>query len=46
MSNLQRFAAGEDGKLETDVHDSLKTMALVDACLASSRQGGVLPERV
>jgi predicted dehydrogenase len=44
MSNLQRFAAGEDAKLETDVHDSLKTMALVDACLASSRQGGVVPE--
>jgi predicted dehydrogenase len=44
MSNLQRFAAGEDTVLETDVHDSLKTMALVDACLASSRQGGVVPE--
>ena len=46
MSNLQRFAVGEDGKLETDVHDSLKTMALVEACLASSRQGGVVPEHV
>jgi predicted dehydrogenase len=46
MSNLQRYAAGEDATLETSVHDSLKTMALVDACLASSRQGGVVPEAV
>ena len=44
MSNLQRFASGEDAVLETDVHDSLRTMALVDACLLSSRQGGVVPE--
>jgi predicted dehydrogenase len=43
MSNLQRFAAGEDAVLSTDVHDSLRTMALVDACLRSSRQGGVVP---
>jgi predicted dehydrogenase len=46
MSNLQRFVAGEDAKLETDVHDSIRTMALVDACLASSRLGGVVPEAV
>lgn len=46
MANLQRFVAGEDARLETDVHDSLKTMALVDACLASSRQGGVVPDIV
>lgn len=46
MSNLQRFAAAEDTVLETGVHDSLRTMALVDACLASSRQGGVVPEAV
>ena len=45
MSNLQRFAAGEDAVLETDVHDSLRTMALVDACLRSSRLGGVVPEQ-
>ena len=44
MSNLQRFASGEDATLETDVHDSLRTMALVDACLLSSRVGGVVPE--
>ena len=43
MSNMQRFAAGEDATLETDVHDGLRTMALVDACLRSSRQGGVVP---
>jgi len=42
MSNTQRFAAGEDAVLETEVHDSLRTMALVDACLRSSRQGGVV----
>ncbi|MDP1730434.1 MAG: Gfo/Idh/MocA family oxidoreductase [Devosia sp.] len=44
MSNLQRFAAGEDDVLDTDVHDSIKTMALVDAALRSSRLGGVVPE--
>ena len=46
MSNLQRFAAGEDAVLDTDVHDSIRTMALVDACLASSRLGGVVPEAI
>ena len=30
--------------LDTDVHDSIKTMALVDAALKSSRLGGVVPE--
>nr|WP_292832568.1 Gfo/Idh/MocA family oxidoreductase [Mesorhizobium sp.] len=44
MANLQRFAAGEDTRLVTDVHDSLKTMLLVDAGLTSSRLGGVVPE--
>lgn len=44
MSNLQRFAAGEDDRLVTDVHDSLRTMLLVDAGLRSSREGGVRPE--
>lgn len=44
MSNLQRFVAGEDAVLDTDVHDSVRTMALVDACLLASRQGGVVPE--
>lgn len=46
MANLQRFVAGEDTVLDTDVHDSIKTMALVDAALKSSRQGGVVPEGV
>lgn len=45
MANLQRFAAGEDDRLVTDVHDSMHTMFLVDAGLKSSRQGGVIPER-
>lgn len=44
MANLQRFAAGEDSELDTDVHDSVRTMALVDAALQSSRQGGVVPD--
>jgi predicted dehydrogenase len=45
MANLQRFVAGEDETLDTDVHDSVRTMALVDAALKSSRLGGVVPER-
>lgn len=44
MANLQRYVAGEDSVLDTDVHDSVRTMALVDAALASSRRGGVVPE--
>jgi len=46
MANLQRFVSGEDDVLDTDVHDSIKTMALVDAALKSSRLGGVVPEAV
>lgn len=44
MANLQRFAAGEDPELDTDVHDSVRTMALVDAAIESSRRGGVAPQ--
>jgi predicted dehydrogenase len=44
MANLQRYAAGEDRVLDTDVHDSVRTMALVDAALESSRRGGVVPD--
>ncbi|MDB5522311.1 MAG: hypothetical protein JWM58_74 [Rhizobium sp.] len=44
MANLQRYATGEDSMLDTDVHDSVRTMALVDAALKSSRLGGVVPE--
>ena len=36
MSNLQRFAAGEDSKLVTAVDDARHTMALVEACFASN----------
>jgi predicted dehydrogenase len=46
MANLQRFVAGEDTVLDTDVHDSVRTMALVDAALKSSRIGGVVPEAI
>lgn len=41
MSNLQRFAAGEDKELLTRVEDAAKTMAVVETCLASSAQGGM-----
>jgi predicted dehydrogenase len=36
MSNLQRYAAGEDPKLVTGVEDAWHTMALVEACFTSS----------
>ncbi len=36
MSNLQRFAAGEDETLVTSVEDAWETMALVEAAFASS----------
>lgn len=45
MQNLQRFAAGEDDTLFTRVSDALRTMALVEACYASSQSPGTpLPE--
>ena len=40
MSNLQRFAAGEDSALVSPVADAIKTMALVEACYQSSERGG------
>jgi len=40
MSNLQRFIAGEDAALVSPVEDTIKTMALLDACYRSSDQGG------
>jgi predicted dehydrogenase len=46
MSNLQRFVAGEDEALLTSVHDAIKTMALVEACYASSAHGGTPVPRV
>jgi hypothetical protein len=39
MSNLQRFVAGEDAVLLTGVDDAIRTMALVEACYASSAAG-------
>lgn len=45
MSNLQRFAAGEDAELVTSVEDVLHTMALVEAAYMSSATGGIpLPQ--
>ncbi len=32
MSNLQRFARGEDASLISPLDDAVKTMALVEAC--------------
>ena len=40
MSNLQRFAAGEDAALVGSVQDAIKTMAVVEACYESSARGG------
>ncbi|MEX2206794.1 MAG: Gfo/Idh/MocA family oxidoreductase [Myxococcota bacterium] len=40
MSNLQRFVAGEDERLETSVEDAIRSMALVEACYRSSASGG------
>jgi len=45
MSNLQRFAAGEDERLLTSVEDAWRTMALVEALYESDRNGGTcVPE--
>jgi predicted dehydrogenase len=40
MSNLQRFIAGEDRALVSPVDDAIRTMAVVEACYASSALGG------
>ena len=39
MSNLQRFAAGEDDVLHTCVEDVLETMALIEALYESNAAG-------
>ena len=39
MSNLQRFVAGEDSRLVSGVEDSIRTMAVVEACYESSAHG-------
>jgi predicted dehydrogenase len=41
MSNLQRVASGEDPSLVSPVEDAINTMALVEACYASSAAGAV-----
>ena len=40
MSNLQRHIAGEDAALVSSIDDAYKTMAVVEACYASSAAGG------
>jgi len=40
MSNLQRFAAGEDPSLISSVEDAWHTMALVEACFTSGAAAG------
>jgi predicted dehydrogenase len=45
MSNLQRFATGEDSRLVSPIEDAVKTMALVEACyLASVAPSTPIPE--
>ena len=39
MANLQRFVAGEDATLVSDVDDACKTMAVVEACYESDARG-------
>ena len=41
MSNLQRFAAGEDAALVSPVEDAFQTMLLVEACYRSDAEGGI-----
>ena len=41
MSNVQRFAAGEDQKLISSVEDALETMRVVEACYVSDARGGI-----
>jgi predicted dehydrogenase len=42
MSNLQRFHAGEDHELPTNVDDALRTMKLVETCFAANRSPSVV----
>jgi predicted dehydrogenase len=41
MSNLQRFAAGEDPALVSPVEDAFQTMLLVEACYRADAEGGI-----
>ena len=45
MSNLQRYADGDDETLITSVEDAFGTMALVDACICSNRSGATPVEQ-
>ena len=45
MSNLQRYADGDDETLITSVEDAFGTMALVDACIRSNRSGATPVEQ-
>lgn len=40
MSNVQRFDAGEDGRLVSGIDDAFETMALVEACYEASSAAG------
>jgi predicted dehydrogenase len=40
MANLQRFAAGEDAALSTNVEDAWRTMALIEAAYTAGNQPG------
>lgn len=46
MANLQRFALGEDDTLHTNTEDAWRTMALVEACYASTSQPGTPPRTI
>lgn len=46
MSNLQRFAAGEDAALVSPVEDAFQTMLLVEACYRADAAGGIFLEPV
>lgn len=46
MSNLQRFAAGEDPALVSPVEDAFETMLLVEACYRADAEGGVFWDKV
>ncbi|MDQ6530408.1 Gfo/Idh/MocA family oxidoreductase [Flavobacterium sp. LHD-85] len=41
MSNLMRYKEGSDSKLSASVQDVLGTMKVVEACYASSKNGGI-----
>ncbi|HPU57747.1 MAG TPA: Gfo/Idh/MocA family oxidoreductase, partial [Verrucomicrobiota bacterium] len=41
MSNVQRYAAGEDAALVSSVEDGFETMRLVEACYRADAEGGV-----